>query len=76
MSSRSRSGGIREQQSMPDEKRSPFVIKCISEECTVVFAGMHKFFAGQLDDEIAKGANIPGSFGYKLKQARDEVANL
>ena len=30
----------------------------------------------QIDDEIANGANNPGSFGYKLKIARDEVAAL
>jgi len=60
---------------MPDEK-SPFVIKCISEDCTVIHLGPVRLSASQLDDEIAKGANIPGSFGYKLKMVRDEVMAL
>ena len=58
------------------ENKNPFVIKCISEQCTVVFAGVKKYTADGLTDEIAKGENIPGSFGYKLKIAKDEVANL
>ena len=58
------------------ENKNPFVIKCISEQCTVVHAGISHYTASQLDDEIAKGANIPGSFGYKLKIAKEEVALL
>jgi len=56
--------------------KNPFVIKCISEQCTVVHAGPNRFTASALDDEIAKGANVPGSFGYKLKIAKEEVALL
>lgn len=58
------------------DNSNPFVIKCISEQCTVVHAGILRYTADGLTDEIAKGENIPGSFGYKLKQARDEVALL
>lgn len=54
---------------------SDFPIRCLSEQCTVIFAGK-PYSLSQLDDEIARGANIPGSFGYNLKQARDEVALL
>lgn len=50
----------------------PFVIKCISEQCTVVHAGANRYTASALDDEIAKGTE----FGKKLKTARDEVALL
>ncbi len=52
--------------------RSPFVIKCISEQCTVVHAGANRYTASALDDEIEKGTE----FGKKLKLARDEVALL
>ncbi len=52
--------------------KSPFVIKCISEQCTVVHAGANRYTASALDDEIAKGTE----FGKKLKIARDEVALL
>jgi len=55
------------------DTKSPFVIKCISEQCTVVHCGANRYTASALDDEIAKGANVPGSFGYKLKNARDEM---
>ena len=51
---------------------SPFVIKCISEECTILHAGKQQFLAGELDNEINSGS----IFGKKLKEARDEVANL
>ncbi len=72
MFSRSRSGGLKEQRpQMPDEK-SPFVIKCISEECTVVHAGMQRFSVGQLDDEIKSGSE----FGKKLAEAKREVMEL
>ena len=54
---------------------TPFVIRCISEQCTLVFADK-TYTLSAIDDEIAKGANVPGSFGYKLKIAKDEVANL
>ncbi len=54
------------------EIRNPFVIKCISEQCTVVFAGAKKYTADGLTDEINSGSE----FGKKLKQARDEVALL
>jgi hypothetical protein len=59
-----------------DMNENPFVIKCLSEECTIVHAGVSRYTASQLDDEIAKGENIPGSFGYKLKMAKQEVAML
>lgn len=51
---------------------APFVIKCISEECTVVHAGVNRFSASQIDQEISSGSD----FGKKLKIARDEVAAL
>jgi hypothetical protein len=51
---------------------APFVIKCISEQCTVVHAGGSRFTAGELDDQINSGTE----FGKKLKLARDEVAEL
>lgn len=51
---------------------APFVIKCISEECTVVHAGVNSFSASQIDQEISSGSD----FGKKLKIARDEVAAL
>ncbi len=51
---------------------APFVIKCISDDCTVVHAGINRFTASQIDDEINKGTD----FGKKLKLARDEVAAL
>ncbi len=50
----------------------PFVIKCLSEQCTVVHAGANRYTASALDDEIAKGTE----FGKKLKTTRDEVALL
>ncbi len=56
---------------MPDEK-NPFVIKCISEQCTVVHAGASRYNAGQLEDEISSGSE----FGKKLAQARREVMEL
>ncbi len=49
-----------------------FIIKCISPGCTVVFAGLQRYTASQIDDEINSGSE----FGKKLKQARDEVAAL
>jgi len=58
------------------EVKSPFVIKCISEQCTVVHAGVKIYTADALQDAIDTDGNIPGSFGFKLKQARDEVAAL
>lgn len=51
---------------------SPFVIKCISEECTVVHAGGNRFTAGELEDQINSGTE----FGKKLGQARREVMEL
>lgn len=57
---------------MAETERSPFVIKCVSEQCTVVHAGLQRYTADGIDDEIAKGTE----FGRKLKEARDEVAKL
>jgi hypothetical protein len=54
------------------EPKAPFIIKCLSDECTVVHAGTKTYTAGQLEDEINSGSE----FGRKLKEARDEVANL
>jgi len=54
------------------DSESPFVIKCISEQCTVVHAGAKRYTADGLDDEINSGSE----FGKKLKIAKDEVANL
>jgi hypothetical protein len=58
------------------EPKPPFIIKCISDDCTVVHAGTKTYTAGELDDVIARDGNIPGSFGAKLREARDEVAKL
>ncbi len=58
------------------EPKPPFIIKCLSDECTVVHAGAKTYTAGELEDLITKEGNIPGSFGAKMKQARDEVAAL
>lgn len=60
------------QKSPNEEAKPPFVIKCLSEQCTVVHAGANRYTASALDDEIAKGTE----FGKKLKIARDEVALL
>lgn len=54
------------------EPKPPFIIKCISDDCTVVHAGIKKYTAGELDDVINSGSE----FGRKLKEARDEVAKL
>lgn len=50
----------------------PFVIKCISEQCTIVYAGVQKMSPDAIEQEIRSGTE----FGKKLKQARDEVALL
>ena len=57
---------------MTDEPNTPFVIKCISEQCTVVHAGAQRYTVDGLTDEINSGSE----FGKKLKIARDEVAML
>lgn len=58
---------------MPDNQtKNPFVIKCISEKCTVVHAGTKKYTADGLTDEINSGSE----FGKKLNQVRDEVMEL
>jgi hypothetical protein len=54
------------------EDKSPFIIKCISEQCTVVHAGAKRYTTDGITDEINSGSE----FGKKLKQARDEVMNL
>jgi len=54
------------------DSESPFVIKCISEQCTVVHAGAKRYTADGLDDDINSGSE----FGKKLKIANDEVAIL
>ncbi len=61
---------------LEDTMEPPFIIKCISDQCTVVHAGVKTYTAGELDDIIIKEGNIPGSFGSKLREARDEVARL
>lgn len=48
---------------------SPFVIKCLSEQCTVVHAGTQRYTADGLTDEINSGS----PFGRKLAEARREV---
>jgi hypothetical protein len=55
-----------------EETKPPFIIKCISEQCTVVHVGAKAYTASQLDDEINSGSD----FGKKLKKARDELAAL
>jgi hypothetical protein len=55
-----------------NQPQKPFIIKCISNDCTVVHASGKKYTAGQLEDEINSGSE----FGRKLKEARDEVAQL
>lgn len=52
--------------------QQPFVIKCLSEECTVLHAGRMQILDGELDTEINSGSE----FGKKLKRIRDKVANL
>ncbi len=51
---------------------APFVIKCISEQCTIVYAGFQKLSPDAIEKEINSGSE----FGKKLKEARDEVAAL
>lgn len=58
------------------ETKPPFIIKCLSDDCTVVHAGIKTYTAGELDDVINRDGNIPGSFGSKLREVRDEVAKL
>ncbi len=55
-----------------DQPQKPFIIKCISDDCTVVHASGKRYTAGELDDEINSGSE----FGKKLREARDEVAIL
>lgn len=54
------------------DPQPPFVIRCISEQCTVVHAGASRYTASALDDEINSGSE----FGQKLKKARQEVAEM
>lgn len=54
------------------EPKPPFIIKCLSDDCTVVHAGIKTYNIGELEDEIKSGSE----FGKKLKEARDEVAQL
>lgn len=54
------------------EPKPPFIIKCLSDECTVVHASGKTYTAGELEEVINSGSE----FGRKLKEARDEVANL
>ena len=56
----------------PAQPKPPFIIKCISDECTVVHASGKTYTAGELEDVINSGSE----FGRKLKEARDEVAKL
>ena len=51
---------------------SPFVIKCLSEQCTVVHMGTQRMSPSELDIEISSGTE----FGKKLKAIRDRVAAL
>lgn len=51
---------------------NPFVIKCLSNKCTIVHAGMLKMDPDEIEREIRSGTE----FGKKLKQVRDEVAIL
>lgn len=53
-------------------QNNPFVIKCISEQCTVVHAGTKRYSADGLIDEINSGSE----FGKKLAEARREVMEL
>jgi len=53
-------------------QNNPFVIKCISEQCTVVHAGSQRYTADGLTDEINSGS----AFGKKLAEARQEVMEL
>jgi len=53
-------------------QNNPFVIKCISEQCTVVHAGTARYTADGLTDEINSGS----AFGKKLAEARREVMEM
>jgi len=53
-------------------QNNPFVIKCLSEQCTIVHAGTARYTASGLDDEINSGS----PFGKKLAEARREVMEL
>jgi hypothetical protein len=46
-------------------------IRCLSEQCTVIFAG-YAYTLTQLDDEISSGSE----FGKKLALAKREVMEL
>ena len=63
---------MEDNQNQSEPQKKPFIIKCISDDCTVVHAGIKTYKVGELDDEIAKNTD----FGRKLKEARDEVAQL
>lgn len=57
---------------MENKQENPFVIKCLSDECTVVHAGARKMSPDAIEAEIKSGTE----FGKRLKQAEDEVAML